>query len=122
MNLGLLLNCSIDVDPIIPGFTSGVIKVLKLVIPIILIVYGMIDLAKAVMANDDKVMKEAQGKLIKRVIYAVVIFFIVAIVQLVFSILADAGKKTSTGEVKKSNTTACINCFINGTGCKNSID
>ena len=37
---------------------------------IILIIFGMLDLAKAVMANDDKEMKEAQKKLIKRIVYA----------------------------------------------------
>ena len=104
LDLGMLLKCSIEIDPIVPGFTSALVKVVKILIPIILIAYGMIDLAKAVMSNDDKVMKEAQNKLIHRIVYAVVIFFVVAIVQLVFGLLAGAGGKTNAYEKKDKMT------------------
>lgn len=108
-----ILNCSIDIDPIVPGFTSLLVNAVKVIIPLLLVVYGMIDLAKAVMSNDEKTMKEAQGKLIKRFIYAVVIFFIVALVQLVFGMLANA----SDGEIDKENITSCIDCFMSGDHC-----
>ena len=51
----------------------GVFPILQIGIPIILIVLGTLDLAKAVIASDEKQVKEAQGKLIKRCIYAVVL-------------------------------------------------
>ena len=70
----------------------------------------MLDMAKAVMANEEKEMKEAQKKLIKRIIYAVIIFFIVALVQFVFGRLAKAD--TNGGNVDKNDTAACISCFI----------
>ena len=115
LDLGMLLKCSIEIDPIVPNFTSALVGVVKILIPIVLIAYGMIDLAKAVMSNDDKVMKEAQNKLIHRIIYAVIIFFVVAIVQLIFGMLAGAGGKTNTYDKKdKNDITACINWFING--------
>ena len=119
MNVWNLLACDIDIDPIVPAFTSGCITVLKIVIPIILIVLGMIDLAKAVMSNDDKVMKEAQGKLIKRIVYAVIIFFVVAIVQFVFGLLGSASDNASDSnmEYNKDNITSCINCFVNNEDC-----
>lgn len=103
-----------EIDAIVPGFVSSLVNVVKILIPIILIAYGMIDLAKAVMANDEKVMKEAQSKLIKRIVYAVVIFFVVAIVQAVFGMLANAGE----GDDYKNNMNSCISCFISGPDSK----
>ena len=76
----------------------------------ILIVLGMIDLGKAVTSNDEKQMKEAQKTLIKRVIYAVLVLFIVAIVRFVFSALAPDNNS-------KQSVSACINCFINEKDC-----
>ena len=91
---------------VIPVLTSTVVSIIQWVIPVVLIVLGMIDLGKAVTSNDEKQMKEAQKTLIKRVIYAVLVLFIVAIVRFVFSALAPDNKS-------KSNVSGCINCFIN---------
>lgn len=115
MNLFSMLECSIDIDPIVPGTIRTVVTVLKIAIPIILVIFGMLDIAKAVMANDDKEMKEAQKKLIHRIIYAVVVFFIVALVQFVFARLAkaDSNQDNLGGEVGgNNNISQCISCFI----------
>lgn len=58
----------------------NVIDLLKWLIPIALILFGLIDLGKAVMAGKEDEMKKAQGTLIKRVIYAVAVFLIVQLV------------------------------------------
>lgn len=47
------------------GLAKMVIKVLQLVVPIGLIIMGTIDMAKAVIAGDEKKMKEAQNHLLK---------------------------------------------------------
>lgn len=99
-------NLNSDDLQVIPALTSTVVSIIQWVIPVVLIVLGMIDLGKAVTSNDEKQMKEAQKTLIKRVIYAVLVLFIVAIVRFVFSALAP--DKNS-----KSNVSGCINCFIN---------
>lgn len=57
-----------------------VIDIIKILIPIALILFGLIDLGKAVIAGKEDEMKKAQGTLIKRVIYAVVVFLVVQIV------------------------------------------
>lgn len=95
---------------VIPALTSTVVTIVQWVIPVILIVLGMIDLGKAVTSNDEKQMKEAQKTLIKRVIYAVLVLFIVAIVRFVFSALAP-------DDNSKQSVSACINCFINEKDC-----
>ncbi len=103
-----------DFDKMIPSFTNLAVNAIKVVVPILLIIFGMLDLAKAVMSNDEKEMKGAQGKFIKRAIYAVIVFFIVAVVQLVFSTLNNAESQSDeNGSVK--NATDCISCFISGT-------
>ena len=74
-----------------------VIDFIKFGIPVVLVIFGMIDLGKAVMAGKEDEMKKAQGTLIKRVIYAVAIFLVVFIVQLVMQIVSDAGAGTEPG-------------------------
>lgn len=114
--LNVLASCGgFEFDPILPGITSLLVTAIKVFVPLVLIFFGMLDLGKAVMANDEKVMKEAQGKLIKRFIYAVLVFLVVAIVQLVFSMLGKAGEgsENTANNTEKTSISACINCFVN---------
>ena len=77
--------------PLISLVKNGIIPLIQVGIPIILIVLGMIDLGKAVVASKEDEIKNAQKMLIKRAIYAIAIFFVVLIVQLVFGLLGSAG-------------------------------
>ncbi|MBE6157418.1 MAG: hypothetical protein E7160_01335 [Firmicutes bacterium] len=74
--------------PLVKLFKKGIIPIVQIVIPIILIVLGTIDLGKAVIASDEKKVKEAQGMLIKRAIYAAAIFFITTLVTVLMGIVA----------------------------------
>lgn len=67
---------------------KGVFNILKIGIPIVLILMGAVDLGKAVIASDDKEIKGATGKLIKRAIAAVAVFFAVTIVDVVMGLVA----------------------------------
>lgn len=101
------------IDSSLPALTHLLINIIKIGIPILLIIFGMMDLGKAVMSNDEKEMKGAQTKFIKRCLYAVIVFFIVAIVQFVVSVLGTA--KADTGANSASpNAKSCIECFVNG--------
>lgn len=104
-----ILSCSIGgvsmAGNIIPSITVLVVNLIKIAIPIILVIFGMLDLAKAVMSNDEKEMKGAQTKLMKRVIYAVLVFLVVSIVQLIFSVL-------SKNNVSGADVSGCISCFV----------
>ena len=99
---------SIDNTNVLVQIISLVVTALKIFIPIILVIFGMIDLAKAVMSNDEKEMKGAQTKLIKRVIYAVAVFLVFSIVQILVGVLANTGAD-DTG----NNAAGCLSCFIN---------
>lgn len=98
----------ITIDRMVPAFISTAVNIIKILIPIILIIFGILDLAKAITGNDEKVMKEAQGKLIKRIVYAVIVFFVVALVQFIFGVLSKA-----SGDASGNSLTKCVDCFIN---------
>ena len=76
-----------SLEPVIRLLTT-VFKLLQWGIPIALILFGAIDLGKAVIASKEDEMKKAQGVLIKRVVYAVAIFLLVTVVELVMNLVS----------------------------------
>lgn len=69
-----------------------IIKYLQILIPIALILWGTIDMGKAVIAGDEKKMKEAQKPFVKRLISAIIVFLIPFIVNLAINlVVSDAG-------------------------------
>lgn len=66
-----------------------VLLVFKIVIPLLLILFGIIDLGKAVIASKDDEIKKATGSLVKRAIASVVIFLLPTIVTFVIGIISD---------------------------------
>lgn len=69
---------------------GNAINILKIVIPIIIVLLAILDLGKAVMAGEEKEIKEAQKMLIKRIIYGVVIFFVTTLVMAVFGLIGES--------------------------------
>ena len=76
-----------------------------LVVPIIIIILIVIDVAKVATAGnvDDKMKKEVGQKAVTRIIYAIVIFLIPTIVSLLFKLLP----------VNEDNKDAVANCWEN---------
>lgn len=99
--------CS-DLAPLINLVKHGIIPLIQIGIPIILIILGMIDLGKAVVASKEDEIKSAQKMLIKRCIYAVAVFFVVFIVTLVFNLLSTTGDSEIT-----NNSVNWKNCWHN---------
>ena len=83
--------------PVVQFIRRGVFPVIQIGIPILLILMGTIDLGKAVMSNDDKEIKGATGKLIKRAIAAVAVFFVVTIVSVVMGWLGKTDVGSQNG-------------------------
>ena len=83
--------------PVVQFIRRGVFPIIQIGIPIILIIMGSIDLGKAVLSSDDKEIKGATSKLIKRVIMAVAIFFVVTIVTLVMNLFTKVDSE-DTGD------------------------
>ena len=82
-----------ELEPLI-NFLKSVLSIIQWGIPILLIIMGSIDLGKAVLASDDKEIKGATSKLIKRAIAAIAIFFIPMLVNMVVGMVASDGADT----------------------------
>ena len=83
------LECDENLKPIVT-FVKSIFTIIQFLIPIGLIIMGSIDLGKAVLSSDDKEIKQATSKLIKRAIAAVAIFFIVIMVNVVMGLVAKS--------------------------------
>ena len=95
-----------------PYIISTAVTIIKIAVPILLIIFGMLDLGKAVVASKEDEIKKGQQLFIKRVISAVIVFFVIQIVQIVIRFVSG-----NNGTVSN-----CFNCFINGTVSSNACE
>ena len=82
-----------DVASII-GIAGFALKVIQYLVPIILIIWGTIDMVKAVVAGKEDQIKDAQKILIKRVISAVIVFLIPLLVSTLLGLFGSNDWKT----------------------------
>lgn len=68
------------------GIINKVFDWIKIIAPILLIVFGSIDFAGAVIQNDNDALKKATNKFIKRAIAAVAVFFLPFIINLILGL------------------------------------
>ncbi len=88
----------------LPYVVSMIVLIIKIVVPILLIIFGMLDLAKAVMAQKEDEIKKGQQTFIKRLIAAVIVFFVITIVQMIISFVSN----------DNDSIASCFKCFVNG--------
>lgn len=63
-----------------------VVDIVRILVPVLLIVFGIMDFGKAIFVNDENEMKKAQSTFFKRVIIAVAFFLVPSILQLLLKI------------------------------------
>lgn len=95
------------IDPKIPNTVHTVILVIQIVVPIVLVIFGMLDLFKGVTAQKEDEIKKSQQMFIKRLISAALVFFVIVFVKLIISFAAGGDNKTIMD---------CADCFLSGTG------
>ncbi|MCI8575802.1 MAG: hypothetical protein HFI09_04965 [Bacilli bacterium] len=66
-----------------------IFSVVKIIIPIIIIAFGVVDFFKAIVASKDDEIKKASKSLMMRLIAGVCIFFLPAIIHFVFRLVDD---------------------------------
>ena len=74
----------IEVPNTLFNVVATIIKGIKIVVPILLIIWGMLDFAKSVVAKKEEDIKKYQKSFISRLISAVLVFLVITIVQLVY--------------------------------------
>jgi amino acid transporter len=100
------LGAGVEIPNEIPFLVTTVINIIKIAIPILLIIFGMLDLGKAVTAQKEDEIKKGQQTFMKRAIAAIIVFLVVAIVQLLVGLLASANPDND-------GIWNCVNEFIN---------
>lgn len=100
----------------IPETLANIIKYvytgIKVVIPILLIVFGMIELGKAITAQKEDEIKKAQSSFFKKLILAVMVFLVFTIVQFV---VGFAGENSANSDADSDQTVwGCVNKLLNG--------
>lgn len=86
------------------NLVKNVLGLVFIILAVVLIVLIIIDLAKAVIASEEKEVKGYQKAVIRRIIYTVLMFFVVTIVTVVFNLLGD-----SIGDENVPNWLDCWN-------------
>ena len=92
-------------EGLFPQVISVAVTVIKIGVPILLIILGMLDLGKAVTAQKEDEIKKGQSLFIKRLIAAILVFLVVFVVQIAVRFIAKDDK---------AKISSCINCFVNG--------
>lgn len=107
--------CSIDaeIDVKIANAVHTIILIIQIVVPVLIVIFGSLDFAKAVIAQKEDEIKKGQQTFIKRLVAGIIVFFVVVIVKLVVS-FAAGNEKDANGELTKDTIINCANCFLNG--------
>jgi hypothetical protein len=77
-------NCNLSSEII--AFIYNILKWLKYIAPVLVIILGILDFIKALAAQDDDAMKKAQGRFVKRLIAAALLFLLPLIIDYILNI------------------------------------
>lgn len=106
-----LTTCAgVEIPDGVVGVVHLIIVLIQVVVPILLIIWGMVDFAKATIGGDEDKIKAGQKLFIKRLIAAILVFLVVTITQLVVSAVSSVG---GTGN-NASSAWECASAIING--------
>lgn len=94
-----------QIDYQLAKIVKYVILIIQISVPVLLVVLGTLDMLKSIASQKEDDIKKGRSTFIKRLIAAVIVFFVFAIVKFVISIVAG---NTKDGIMN------CANCFIEG--------
>lgn len=100
-------NALTGIPEIFPTLVNLIVTIVKVGVPVLLVLLGMIDMGKAVVAQKEDEIKKAQGMFFKRLIAAALVFLVFFITQMVIKIVADQADSPKIAD--------CMDCFLNGT-------
>ena len=76
-------------DSLVRVIRDGVFPIVQIAIPILLLVLCTFDLGRAVIGSDDKENKKILKRIVRRLVYAILIFFFITIINLVFTMVGS---------------------------------
>lgn len=86
-----------------------VIVIIQFSVPLLLIVFGTVDMFKAMTKGDEKENKKVVDTFVKRLIYGVMIFLVPFLVRLVFKVLNDNILNNQKEEINSMSWLSCFN-------------
>ncbi len=92
-------------------FLGRIVFIIKILIPIIIIIFGIIDFFRAMVGSKDDEIKKSAKSMTFRVIAGVIIFFLPTIVSVIFSLITDFANI-------KGDFNACQKCIFQVSNCK----
>ena len=95
-------------------FIGYIVTVIKIAIPVVIVMFGVIDFGKAVIAAKDDKMKESAKTVGRRLLAGVIIFFIPSIILWVFGAVSGY-REISDNE---SGWKVCETCVLSPWKCK----
>ncbi len=99
-----------NIPGVLPKTISVLYIIIQILIPILLVILGMLDLLKSITASKEDELAKARSMFFKRLVAAVLVFFVFAIVKIVVSFASK----------NPSNLIDCMDCFIRG-NCNKSV-
>lgn len=79
----------------IPNIVGNIIHWLylgiQIIVPLLLIIFGMIELAKAITAQKEDEIKKAQAGLLKKAVVAIIVFLVFSLTKFVFNFAQGNG-------------------------------
>ena len=88
----------------IPELTRLFVTIVQIAVPVLLVIFGMLDLLKGITSQKEDEIKKGQQLLIKRIITGLIVFFTFVIVKVIISVVAESSSK---------NIVDCMDCFLN---------
>ena len=104
--MDFLATCNGNLKPVMT-LVGYIVHAIWIGVPIALIIFGMIDLGKAVIASKEDEVKKATKAFGKRFLYAVGVFAVVWLVTFVLNIVSGLGIEG----VDKNTTEGCTACW-----------
>lgn len=95
-------------------FGRLIVDIVKIVIPIGLIIMGMIDFSKSIVTSDDGVQKKNMKLLVKRIVFAVLVFAVPWIVEVLMINLGNLTEGVNFTDCLENATSDCIDQLENG--------
>lgn len=95
-----------EIPDLIPSITRTIVTLIKIAVPLVLIIMGMLDILKSVIASDEKKIAEGKTKFLKRMIPAALVFFVVTILQFLVNIVSPEATEN------EGNIWSCVDCMI----------
>lgn len=88
-----VLECSIGGEPV-PDFiiktVAYIIEFIRIGVPLLLVIFGMVDLAKAVVAKEDKDMKKYQMLFLRKLLAGALVFFVISVTTFMLRVIDSA--------------------------------